>query len=81
MRRIELRCVAETGFERNILLAGKQMSVAYSRGAVQFELEQVLLMLINCIAVFHHSLPALSSSSPCPEPNSAWRPLDKQVVL
>ncbi len=66
MRRIELRCVAETGFERNILLAGKQMSVAYSRGAVQFELEQVLLMLINCIAVFHHSLPA-SSSSPCPE--------------
>lgn len=80
MRRIELRCVAETGFERNILLAGKQMSVAYSRGAVQFELEQVRLMLINCIAVFHHSLPA-SSSSPCPEPNSAWRPLDKQVVL
>lgn len=58
MRRIELRCVAETGFERNILLAGKQMSVAYSRGAVQFELE-VLLMLINCIAVFHHSLPRL----------------------
>lgn len=78
MRRIELRCVAETGFERNILLAGKQISVAYSRGAVQFELEQVLLMLINCIVVFHHSLPA--SSSPCPEPNSAWRPLDKQVL-
>lgn len=57
MRRIELRCVAETGFERNILLAGKLMSVAYSRGAVQFELEQVLLMLFNCIVVFHHSLP------------------------
>lgn len=80
MRRIELRCVAETGFERNILLAGKQMSVAYSGGAVQFELEQVLLMLINCIAVFHHSLPASSSSFPCPRPNSTWRPLDKQVV-
>lgn len=59
MRRIELRCVAETGFERNILLAGKQMSVAYSGGAMQFELEQVLLMLINCIAVFHHSFPGL----------------------
>lgn len=56
MRRIELRCVAETGFERSILLAGKQMSVAYSTGAVQFEPERVPLMLINCIAVFHRPL-------------------------
>lgn len=38
---------------------GEKMSVAYSGGAMQFELEQVLLMLINCIAVFHHSLPCL----------------------
>lgn len=34
------------------------MSVAHSRGAVQLELEQVLLMLINCIAVFQHSVAA-----------------------
>ena len=66
MRRIELRCVAETGFERNIRLAGKQMSVAYSTGAVQFELEQVLLMLINCIAVFHHSRPPPPPPPPVP---------------
>lgn len=78
MRRTELRCVAETGFGRNILLAGKQMSVAYSRSVMQFELEQVLLMLINCIAVFHHSLPCLLT------PLSCWQlspEADKQVVL
>lgn len=28
MHRIELRCVAETGSERSILLAGEKMSVA-----------------------------------------------------
>lgn len=78
MRRIELRCVAETGSERSILLVGKQMSVAYSTGAVQFELVQGPLMLINCIAVFHHPLPASSS---CAELSSSWRPLDKLVVL
>lgn len=82
MRRIELRCVAETGFERSFRLAGKQMSVAYSTRAVQFELEQVPPMLINCIAVFHHPLPASSSSFPkCPELNLSRRPFDKRVVL
>ena len=57
------------------------MSVAYSTGAVQFELEQVLRMLINCIAVFHRPLlppPPPPSPPLCPEP--ARRPLDKQVV-
>lgn len=66
MRRIELRCGAETGLERNILLAGKQMSVAYSRGAVQFELQQVHLMLINCIVVFHYSPRLLLLFPPTP---------------
>lgn len=80
MWRIELRCVAETGFERSVLLAGETNACSLQHRAVQFELEQVPVMLINCIAVFHHPLPA-SSSSPCPGLNSSWRPLDKQVVL
>lgn len=45
-QRIELRCVAKTRFGRSNLLAGQQISVAYSEGAVQYELDQVLLMLI-----------------------------------
>ena len=59
MRRSELRCVTETGFERNILLAGKERFVAFNGGAVQFKLEQVPLISINCIVVFHYSLPCL----------------------
>lgn len=43
-----------------------------SRGAVQFELEQAPLMLINCIAVFHHS-PSLSPP-PRPPPTSPLVP-------
>lgn len=42
MWRIELRCVAETGFERSILLAGKQMPVASSTGPCNLNLNKSL---------------------------------------
>lgn len=82
MRRIELRCVAQTGFERSFLLAGKQTSVAYSRGGRAiwtWASPSNVNQLHSCLSPFPP--PARSASLPCPAHNSARRPLDKQVVL
>lgn len=79
MRRIELRCVAETGVLKGVLHSrGKQTSVAYSAG--QLEPEQVPPMLINGLFLFF------------PQPHSLVHPqyhklnltrrcLDKKVTL
>lgn len=82
MRRIELRCVAQTGFERSFLLAGKQTSVAYSRGGRAiwtWASPSNVNQLHSCLSPFPP--PARSASLPYPAHNSARRPLDKQVVL
>lgn len=81
MRRIELRCVAETwGLKGALHSRGKQTSVAYSAGAAQLEPEQVPPMLINGGAFSFTSL--LSPAQPRrPELDLSRRSLDEGVAL